>query len=58
MHWGKATGAMTEPGFYIVNPCGADMRKVSTKTKVIDLPNIKCLDAKGAPIIVSGVITY
>merc|ERR1711968_404958 len=47
-----------EPGIYFLNPCGTSLNKVSTKQQTTDLPNVKLLDLKGNPVVVSGVVFW
>lgn len=46
------------PGLYCLNPIGIKETRVSTKLESIDLPNVKVADAKGNPVLVSGVVRY
>jgi len=56
--WGKFSSVVTEPGCYVLNPCGTSLSKVSTKQQTTDLPNVKLLDLKGNPVVVSGVVFW
>lgn len=56
--FGAYKGTITEPGFYCRNGCFVELRKVSTALQTIDLPNIKVIDVRGAPLIVSGIVTF
>jgi len=58
LYWGKYHGTLTEPGMFCVNPWGRELRPVSTKYDTLNLKDIKVLDARGSPVIVSGVVTY
>jgi len=58
MHWGKFTGVRRKPGLFWVNPCAASITRVSLKERTMDLRDFKCLDLKGNPVIVSGVIFW
>jgi len=58
LFWGKYHGTLTEPGVYCVNPCGRELRSASTKWATMELKDIKVVDAKGSPVVVSGVVTY
>lgn len=55
---GKYYGTITEPGCYCRNSCFVEMRRVSTAMMTIQLPNIKVIDARGSPLIVSGIVTF
>jgi len=58
LFWGKYHGTLAEPGIYLVNPCGRELRSASTKFATLELKDIKVVDAKGSPVVVSGVVTY
>jgi len=58
MYWGKFEGTLQEPGLYCVNPIGRELRTISTRRATLELKDIKVLDAKGNPVIISGVVTY
>mmetsp|Transcript_75567 Transcript_75567/g.196561 ORF Transcript_75567/g.196561 Transcript_75567/m.196561 type:complete len:291 (-) Transcript_75567:103-975(-) len=58
LFWGKYHGTLSEPGIYCVNPCGRELRSMSTKYNTLELKDIKVVDAKGSPVVVSGVVTY
>ena len=49
---------VTEPGCYVLNPCGTTLSRVTTKQQTTDLPNVKLLDLKGNPVVVSGVVFW
>merc|ERR1712224_248287 len=56
--FGKFTTVIKQPGCYFLNPCGTTLTKVSTKQQTTDLPNVKLLDLKGNPVVVSGVVFW
>jgi len=56
--FGKYFGTVREPGCYCWNPCGISSRIVSTSRSAIDLLQVKVADARGNPLMVSGVVTY
>jgi len=56
--WGKFTSVLTTPGIYCINPVGTTVSRVSTKQQTTDLPDVKLLDLKGNPVIVSGVVFW
>lgn len=58
MYWGKYEGTLQEPGLYCLNPIGREIRTASTRCTTLELKDIKVLDAKGNPVIISGVVTY
>jgi len=58
MCWGEYRGSILHPGLQIVNPCGVELRTVTTARQTLDIQNLKCTDAKGSPILVSGNVVY
>lgn len=56
--WGRYVGSVTEPGMNIVNPIGTDLRYVSTARQTMHIKELKVVDAKGNPIMISGNIAY
>jgi len=58
MYWGKYERTLREPGLCCVNPIGRELRTTSTRRATLELKDIKVLDAKGNPVIISGVVTY
>jgi len=53
--WGKFTSVLKSPGCYVINPMGTEISKVSLKQQATELPDVKLLDLKGNPVVVSGV---
>lgn len=58
LYFGEYHGTITEPGCYCRNSWFVELRRISTALKTIDLPNIKVIDARGSPLIVSGIVTF
>lgn len=58
LYFGSYHGTITEPGCYCRSAIAIELRRVKTDLVTFDLPNTKVLDARGSPIIVSGIITY
>jgi uncharacterized protein YqkB len=58
LYWGRYYGSLKEPGMYCTNPCGREFMTCSTKYRTLELKDIKVVDAKGNPVIISGVVTY
>jgi len=56
--WGKYVGSITQPGIKIVNPVGTELRKVSTARQTMNVQELKVVDARGNPIMISGNIAY
>eukprot|EP00657_Telonema_sp_P-1_P009128 TRINITY_DN3294_c0_g1_i5.p1 TRINITY_DN3294_c0_g1~~TRINITY_DN3294_c0_g1_i5.p1 ORF type:complete len:299 (+),score=92.48 TRINITY_DN3294_c0_g1_i5:53-949(+) len=57
-HCGVLTSMQSEPGCHHATPCGMEVMKISTKQRVLDLPNQKVADGNGNPIMVSAVLNY
>merc|ERR1712232_1023059 len=49
---------MGEPGMTIVNPIGTELRKVCTARQTQDIQELKVVDARGNPIMISGNVAY
>eukprot|EP00931_Biecheleriopsis_adriatica_P073265 TRINITY_DN47590_c0_g1_i1.p1 TRINITY_DN47590_c0_g1~~TRINITY_DN47590_c0_g1_i1.p1 ORF type:complete len:322 (+),score=56.82 TRINITY_DN47590_c0_g1_i1:57-968(+) len=58
LYWGKYAGTVREPGLYWLNPWGREWRRMSTQQRTMNLTKIKVLDAKGNPVVISGVVLY
>jgi regulator of protease activity HflC (stomatin/prohibitin superfamily) len=58
LNFGKYMGVLRLPGCYCYNPFGTTTREISTARAAIDLMSVKVADAKGNPLVVSGVVTY
>lgn len=58
MVWGKYVGSVSDPGMKIINPIGTELRTVSTARQIMDIRDLKVVDAKGNPIVISGNIAY
>jgi len=58
LYWGQYQGTLTEPGLYCVNPWGRELRTTSTKFRTMELQDVKVVDARGNPVVVSGVLAY
>jgi len=58
LYWGEYKGTMSDPGLYYLNPCGLQLWKISTKTQTLQLKDIKVLDARGNPVVISGVVMF
>jgi len=56
--WGKYVGSVTEPGMTVINPIGTELRKVSTARQTMDVQELKVVDSRGNPIMISGNIAY
>ena len=58
LEWGKFAGHYTTPGIHCSNPCGRTVLTISTRQIAHDLQNIKVVDARGNPLLISGVVRY
>jgi len=56
--WGKYVGSINEPGIHVVNPCGVELRKITTVRKTLDIRQVSVTDVDGNPIYISGNIAY
>lgn len=56
--WGEYVGSIAAPGLRCVNPCGVELRRVSTMRQTIDVRDVQVTDADGNPIIMSGNCAY
>jgi regulator of protease activity HflC (stomatin/prohibitin superfamily) len=56
--WGAYKGSITQPGIQFVNPCGVEIRKVSTMRQTLDVKDVQVADKDGNPIIMSGNVAY
>jgi len=62
LHCGKLTRVITEPGIHCIWGCG-DKKNVSVMQQVTEVPkghggNLKVVDRKGSPLIVSAILNY
>jgi len=62
LHCGKLTRVLTEPGIHCIWGCG-DKKNVSVMQQVTEVPkghggNLKVVDRKGSPLIVSAILNY
>lgn len=58
LFFGKYHGTITEPGCYCRTIIGMEMRPVGTDLNTFDMSNTKVLDARGNPVVISGIVTY
>lgn len=58
LNFGKFLGVYRKPGLYWTNPCGSNVRIMSTAVQSIEIPHLKVVDVKGNPLLVSGVVTF
>lgn len=55
---GKLAATQTEPGLTCVNPCCTTTRVTTMKQCSFSLPEVKVIDARGNPIIISAIVVY
>jgi len=55
---GKYVGTVRQPGCYCWNTCGTATYSVSSSRVAVNLDNVKVADARGNPLVISGVVTY
>jgi len=58
LNYGKFCGVMRDPGLYVINQIGMEFKRVSTALQSIEIQQVKVVDVRGNPLIVSGVVTY
>lgn len=58
LNWGRYVRTIREPGLVCWNPFGVSVREVSTASVARDLKDVKVADARGNPLLISGVVTY
>lgn len=58
LHCGKYTGTKREPGLSASLCCGRELRKISTKKQVMELPPSNIVDSSGSPLRVGVVFTF
>jgi len=56
--YGEYVGTWTRPGMVCVNPCGLTWLQISVNNRAYELKAMKCADAAGNSVLVSGVITF
>jgi len=58
LYFGKYVGSVQEPGVHFLLPCGRELRTMSTATRTMDMKDLKIVDLRGNPVIVSAVVTF
>jgi len=58
LSFGKYVMTVRQPGCYCWNPCGISQLRVSTARVAVNLDDVKVADARGNPLLLSGVVTY
>ncbi|KAL7575407.1 hypothetical protein ACA910_007313 [Epithemia clementina (nom. ined.)] len=58
LYFGKYIGSVQEPGIHFLPICGLETRPISTATRTVDLKDLKVLDQRGNPVVISAVVTF
>lgn len=58
LYFGKYVGSVQDPGIHFLLPCGRELRKISTATRTMGMQDLKVVDLRGNPVIVSAVVTF
>jgi regulator of protease activity HflC (stomatin/prohibitin superfamily) len=58
LYFGRYVGSVQDPGIHFLAPCGREIRRVSTATRTMDMKDLKVVDMRGNPVIVSAVVTF
>lgn len=56
--FGRFYKRLRTAGLYFVNPCGRDVKVISTQHTAHELQAVKVADGNGNPLHISGVVTY
>ena len=54
----RPTDRTNRPGLHWITPFGANVRRVSTTNRTMELPNLKVADKRGNPVLVSAILNY
>jgi len=58
LYFGQYVGSVQDPGIHFLLPCGRELRMISTATRTMDMKDLKVVDLRGNPVIVSAVVTF
>jgi regulator of protease activity HflC (stomatin/prohibitin superfamily) len=58
LSFGKYVGTVQSPGIHFLPTCCVEHRKISTATRTMNMKDLKVLDAKGNPVVVSAIVTF
>lgn len=58
LYYGKYAGVKDGAGVHCSNPCGRDVRNISKRKQVVQIPLSKVADLNGNPLDVSAVVTF
>jgi len=56
--FGKYSGSVQSPGIHCLPPCFVEWRYISTATRTINMKDLKVLDRRGNPAVISAVVTF
>lgn len=56
--FGKYRGSVQSPGIHCLPPCFAEWRYISTATRTMNMKDLKVLDRRGNPVVISAVVTF
>mmetsp|Transcript_17840 Transcript_17840/g.23094 ORF Transcript_17840/g.23094 Transcript_17840/m.23094 type:complete len:339 (+) Transcript_17840:90-1106(+) len=58
LYCGQYAGSVDTPGLHCLPPLCMEMRPISTSTRTMDMKDLKIVDQRGNPVIVSAVVTF
>ena len=58
LFFGKYAGSIQQPGIHFLPPIGVEWRSISTATRTLNLKDLKVLDRRGNPVVISAVVTF
>lgn len=56
--FGKYVGSIQQPGIHFLPPIGIQWRSISTAKRTLNLKDLKILDRRGNPVVMSAVVTF
>jgi hypothetical protein len=58
LYFGKYVGSVQTPGMHFLPSCCREMRTISTSTRTMNMKDLKVLDRRGNPVVISAVVTF
>ena len=58
LYFGKYMGSVMTPGIHCLPPFGRELRGISTATRTMNMKDLKVLDRRGNPVVISAVVTF
>jgi regulator of protease activity HflC (stomatin/prohibitin superfamily) len=58
LYCGEYHGSVQSPGLHCLPICGLQLRRIRTATRTVHLKNLKVVDNRGNPVMVSAVVTF